>query len=83
MLVQLLNLIPERLLTFSQYTQEWIFGVEVKLRKHSVALLVLVSNLEENPSTVVLVVHQALEAVSTVHCQERNEINNHRKDNRD
>ena len=83
MLVQLLHLIPERFLTFSQHAQEWIFGVWVKLRKHYVALLVLVSNLKEDPSAVVLVVHQALEVVSAVHCQERNEINNHRKENRD
>ena len=55
----------------------------MELRKHYVALLVFVTNLEENPSTVVLVVHQALEAVSAVHCQESNEINNHRKEKRD
>ena len=46
-------------------------------------LLVLVSNIKEDQSAAVLVVHRALEAVSTVHCQERNEINNHRKDSRD
>ena len=83
MLVQLLHLILERFLTFSQHAQEWISEVEVKWRKHHVALLALVLDLKEDPSAVALVVHQALEAISTVHCQERNEINNHRKDNRD
>ena len=39
--------------------------------------------LKVGQSAVVLAVHQALEAVSAVHCQERNEINNHRKENRD
>ena len=39
MLVQRLHLIPERFLTFSQHAPEWIFGVEVKWRKHYVALL--------------------------------------------
>ena len=82
MLVQLLRLIPERFLTFSQHAQGWIFGVWVRLRKHYVALLVLVSNLKEDQSAVALVVHQALEMVSAAHCQERNEINNHRKENR-
>jgi hypothetical protein len=48
-----------------------------------VALLVLVSNLKEDHSAVILVVHQALDAVLAVHCQERNEINNHRNGNRD
>ena len=45
-------------------------------------LLILVSNLKEDQSAVVLVVHQALEVVPTVHCQGRNEINNHRNENR-
>ena len=80
MLVQLLHLIPKRFLTFSQRAPEWTFGVWGKLRTHHVALLALVSNLKEDQSAVVLVVHQTLEAVSAVHCQERNEINNHRKD---
>ena len=83
MLVQLLHPISEGFLTSSQHAQEWILGVQVKWRKHYVALLVLVSNLNEDQSAVVLVVHQALEAVSAVHCQERNEINNHPKENRD
>ena len=83
MLVHWLHLISERFLIFSQHAQEWIFGVSVKRRKHYVALLVLESNLKEDPSAVVLVVHQALEAVSAVHCSEINEINNHRKENRD
>ena len=46
-------------------------------------LLVLVSNLNENQSVVVLAVHQALDAGSTVHREERNELNSHRKENRD
>ena len=62
----------------------------MKLRKQHVALLavikmvllVLVSNLKEDQSTAVLVVHQALEAVSVVRCQERNKINTSRKENR-
>ena len=49
---------------FSQHAQEWMFGVLVKLREHYVALLVsikivlmvLVSNLKEDQSAVVLVV---------------------------
>ena len=53
----------------------------MKWRKHYVALLavikmvllVLVSNRKEDQSAVVLVVH----------CQEGNEINHHRKENRD
>ena len=89
MLVQWLHLILERFLTFSQHEQERMFVTEVKLRKHYVALLaiietvllVFVSNLEEDLSAVVLVVHQALEVISAVHCQERKEINNHRKEN--
>ena len=68
MLVQLLHLIPERILTFSQHAQEWIFEIQVRWRKHSVALLVLVSNLKEDQSAVVLVVQQTLEAVLAVHC---------------
>ena len=83
MQVQLLHLILDSLLTFSQHGPEWIFGNEVKLLKEFVVLLVLVSNLKEHPSAVALVVHQALEAVSAVHCQERNEINSRRKENRD
>jgi hypothetical protein len=55
----------------------------VKLRKHYVTLLALVLNLKEDQSAVVLVVYQALQAVLAVHCQERNEISNHRKENRD
>ena len=82
MLVQLLHLIPEKFLIFRQHASEWILGVWVKLRKHYVALLVLVSNLNEDQSAVVLVVHQVLQGVSAVHCQERNEISNHRKENR-
>ena len=53
----------------------------MKLRKHYVVLLVL--NLKEDQSAVGLVVHHALEVVSAVHCHKRNEINNHRKENRD
>ena len=83
MLVQLLHLIPERFLILFQHAQECIIGIYVKWRKHYVALLVLVPNLKEDQSAVVLVVHQALEAVSAVRCQERNEINNHRKEIRD
>ena len=56
------------------------FGDYMELRKHYVALLILVSNLEEDQSAVVLVVCQVLEAVSAMHCQERNEINNHRRE---
>ena len=82
MLLQLLHP-QERFLIFCQHAQDWIFGVWVKLRKYYVALLVLVLNLEEDQSAVVLVVHQALEVVSAVHCQERNEINNHRNGDRD
>ena len=48
-----------------------------------IVLLVLVSNLKEDQSAAVLVVHQALEAGSAVHSRERNEINNHRNENRD
>ena len=81
MLVQLIRLIPERFLTFCQHAQDWIVGVWVKLRKRYVALLVL--NLNEGPSAVARVMHQALEAVSTVHGHERDEINNHRKGSRD
>ena len=83
MLVQLLHLISTRFLTFSQHAQEWIFGNEVKLLKEYVALLVIVSNLKEDLSAFVLAVQQALEAVSALHRQERNEINNHGKENRD
>ena len=46
-------------------------------------LLILVSNLKEDQSAVVLVVYQVLEVISAVHCQERNEINNNRKENTD
>ena len=83
MLVQWLHLIPERFLTFSQHAQEWIFGIWVTWWQHYVALLVLVSNRKEDQSAAVLVVHQALEVVSVVHCAERDEINNYRKENRD
>jgi hypothetical protein len=80
MLVQLLHLIPKRFLTFNQHAQEWIFDVEAKLRKHYVTLLAvikyvllgLVSNLKEDQSAFVLVVH----------CHERNEINHNREENR-
>ena len=82
MLVQLLHLIPEKWLTFSQHAAEWIFGVDVKLWKHYVALFVLVPNLKEDQSAVFLLVHQVLVVVSTVHRQERNQISNHRKENR-
>lgn len=47
------------------------------------ALLMFVSNLKEDPSAVVLVVHQAVDAISAVYCQKRNEINDYRKENRD
>ena len=83
MLVQWLHPIPEKFFTVSQLAQEWICGILVKWRKHYVALLVLVSNVKEDQSAVVIVVHQALEAVSAVHCQERNQIKNHRNVNRD
>jgi hypothetical protein len=43
-------------------------------------LLVFVSNRKEDQSAVVLVVHEALDAVSAVHCKEGNEINNNRKE---
>ena len=82
MLVQLLHLIPERFLILCQHAQEWIFEIQVKWRKHSVALLASVSNLKEDQSVVALVVQQTLEAVLVVHCQEGNEINNNRKENR-
>ena len=60
----------------------------MKLRKHDLALLpaiktvllALLSNHKEVQSAVVLVVHQA---ISAVHCQERNEINNNQKEIRD
>ena len=83
MIVQLLHLILERCLTFSQHAQEWIFGVWVKWRKHYVALLVLASNLKEDQSAIVPLVHHTLESVSAVHCQGRNEIKSHRKGIRD
>ena len=82
MLVQFLYP-QERFLIFSQHAQECIFEVWVKWRKHCVALLVIVSNLKEDQSAVALSVYQALEAVPTMHFQERNEINNHRKENSD
>ena len=40
-------------------------------------------NLTKDQYAALLVVHQALEVGSAVHCQERNEINNHKKENRD
>lgn len=83
MLFQLLHLIPTRFLIFCQYAQEWTCGVLVKLRKHYVVLLVPVANLKEDRSAFVVVVHQALEAASTVHCQNRNRINDTLKENRD
>ena len=83
MLVQWLHTTPERFLTFSQHAQIWIVGVEVKWPKHHVALLVLVPNLKEDQSAGGIAVHQALQAVSAVHCQERNEINNHLIENID
>jgi hypothetical protein len=82
MLVQFLH--PEEgFLIFGQHAKEWMFGFEVKLRKYYMASLVIVSNLKEDQSAVVLVMQQALEAVSTVHCQEIDEINNNGKENRD
>ena len=83
MLAQLLHLIPERFFTFCPHAQEWIFRVWVTLRKHCLVVLVIVSNLKEDQSVGALVVHQALEVVSAAHYQERNEINNHRNENRD
>ena len=51
--------------------QEWIFRVGVKLfGALKIVLLVLVSNRNEDQCAVVL----------GGHCQERNEINNHRKE---
>ena len=81
MLVQLLHLLPERFRTVSQHALEWIFGVWVRWRKHyvvllaaiKIVLLVSVSNIKEDQSAVVLVVHY----------QDRNEINHNRKENRD
>jgi hypothetical protein len=81
MLVQLLHLISERYLIFSQHAQKWISVLQVKSRKYYVALLaaitmvllVVVSNRKEDRSAVVL----------AVHCQERNEINYQRKRNTD
>jgi hypothetical protein len=52
------------------------------LRKHYVALLILGSNLKEDQYAAVLVVHQALEAVLAAHCEESEEINHNRKENR-
>ena len=83
MLFPMVHPIPERFLIISQHAQEWIVGVWVNLGNHYVALLIRVSNLKEDQSAVVLVVHQAQEAGSAVHCQERNEIENHRIENRD
>ena len=80
--VQLLHP-QEGFLIISQHAPEWIFGVEVKLRKHDVALLLLVPNLKEDQSAVVLVVYQVLESISAVHCQETNEINHNQKEIRD
>ena len=51
----------------------------MKLRKHYVPLLILVSNLKEDQSAFVLVVHQTLEMVSAVQCSGSDEINKHRK----
>ena len=84
MLVQLLHLIPKRFLTFSQHAQKWIFRIQLKLfATRKIVLLVLVSNLQEDQSAAVFAVHQALEVVSAVQCQERNEINHNRKENGD
>ena len=80
MLSQLLHLIPDRFLIFSQHAQEWIFRIEGKLfAAIKIVPLILVSNLRADQYAIVLVVYQALEVISAVHCQEGNEINNHRK----
>ena len=82
MLVQLLHP-QEWFLIICQHAQEWIFEGLSEVAKALCGAFGICINLKEVQSAVVLVVHRALEVVSAVHCQKRNEINNHRKENRD
>ena len=91
MLVQLLHLIPKRFLTFSQHAPERIFGVSVKLPTYYVALLAALKTVRwylyqisrKTSLQLFSLSTRRREVVSAMHCQERNDINNHRKENRD